>query len=86
MTAQEALVIAREIVDEGEYAALTKTGPVAVAVLVDEFDRLRAVIGNAAANLEDIHGEDCANNASAYRACDCLSGRIRAALTKAVSL
>lgn len=49
-----------------------------------EVERLTGVIGDAAASLDGEHMVTCARWVSVHAQCDCVIGRVRAALAKAV--
>ena len=53
---------------------------------VAEIERLRAIIDDAGATLDSEHLATCVRAATRYAHCDCVIGRVRFALTKAVSL
>ncbi len=56
----------------------------AVVAQADANDRLLAVIGDAAASLDGEHMVTCARWVSVRALCDCIVGRVRATLAKAV--
>ena len=58
----------------------------AVEGMSAEVERFRAAINDATTSLDGEHLATCMRTASRYAHCDCIIGRVRYALTKAVSL
>ena len=87
--AVSALVTAEEaqrMLDDGRWAYHPDAEECARTVIAQstENDRLTGVIADAAASLDGVHLVACARWVSVHAPCDCIVGRVRATLAKAV--